>query len=170
MDVCTNCGCIIAGGETFIPAPHLIDADTSPSESKIQATLLKMDSDLAQLDGKIDQVQATLDDFQKKRQVLSDVCYQHRALLSPIKRLPHEILSEILILSLPDLDMYNIFTFRRVVMLPAIICMHWRDVALSTPRLWSSVSFGLYQDDADGNGEYVAYSFGDAPFSHRMAR
>src|SRR6266478_3278784 len=100
MHLCTNCHSIIAGGEPSIPpspVPNLINTNAVPShfeENIIRVTLLKMNSDLSQLDGTINRVQATLDDLRRKREVLSDACdqysRQHMPLLSFIRRLPHE--------------------------------------------------------------------------------
>jgi hypothetical protein len=76
-------------------------------------------------------------------------------LVSPIQRLPYEILSDIFILSIPD----NLqegwrsktHNFQCAVMLPGSICRHWRDVALSTPRLWSSISLQLDHSTVDAH-------------------
>jgi len=54
-----------------------------------------------------------------------------------IQQLLPELLSEIFTFSLPDDWEHQIYAFRRAVMLPGSISRHWRDIALTTPRLWS---------------------------------
>ena len=58
-------------------------------------------------------------------------------LLSPIRRLPPELLGEIFCYCLPhDYDKNGA---HKAVMLPSHVCSHWRDVALSTPTLWTNI-------------------------------
>lgn len=143
MHQCTSCGSTIAG-DAFIP-PTLPSND----ENAIQALLLNMDSDLSDFDTEIDRVQAVLDDLQRKRQLLKNACHQYRAFLSPIRNLPPEILSEIFILNIAGNWRGKEFLYRRAVMLPGSVCRYWRSVALSTGRLWSSISLSLWQDTVD---------------------
>ncbi|KAF5332719.1 hypothetical protein D9611_005461 [Ephemerocybe angulata] len=65
---------------------------------------------------------------------------RHSALLSPIKRTPNDILSSIFIalVAHPDnrnADMSN--THPAVVI--SHVCEHWRELALETPALWSTI-------------------------------
>lgn len=98
----------------------------------------KMDSDLSQLDDKINQLQAALDDLRRARQVLIEARHQysrqHMPLLSPIRCLPPEILAEIFLRSIPS-DPYFSLTLcylsflrtlhdlRRTVMLPGSVSL-----------------------------------------------
>ena len=168
MLVCFNCGSALTGRDLSIPptpVPTLIGTSTVPSpteESAIKRWLLDIDSDLSQLDGEIDRVQAVLDTLRRKHQMLSDARKQHTDLLSAVRRLPVELLSEIFTLSLPDDWKYKIYDFRRAVNLPASISRYWRTVALSTPKLWNSISFRLgnktTQADVDLARTWIARS------------
>ena len=167
MDVlCSNCRSLLAGKKLSIPpTPVPIGTTAIPSiseESAIRGWLLDVDSDLSRLEGEIRRAQAVLDALQRKHQVLSDARKQHTLLLSPVRRLPVELLSEIFVLSLPGDWKERIHDFRRAVMLPASICKHWRNVALSTPKLWNSISFRLKaraaQADVDLAQTWVARS------------
>ena len=155
---CATCASVLAGDPIIpiSPVPTLINTNAIPSpaeESAIRVILHDMNIDLLQLDGKIDRIQAVLDEVRIKRQVFSEACHhysrQHLPLLSPIRRLPHEILSEIYLLSIDWKD--KNYGFRRSVMLPASVCRHWRGVALSTPRLWSSISLNLQEDSVEAD-------------------
>ncbi|KAK1216682.1 hypothetical protein PQX77_020675 [Marasmius sp. AFHP31] len=65
---------------------------------------------------------------------------EYRNLLSPIRRLPYEVISVILVLSFEE----NMFASRRNSRcdssLLSSVCTHWRMVALSTPSMWSFIS------------------------------
>ena len=147
-----NCGSVLSGRNVLIPptpVSSLLDTNDVPSpleESAIRALLVNMNSDLSQLDGEIGRVQAVLQELRMKRQVLNDSCQKHKGLISSIRRFPPEILSEIFMRSLPDDWKYNTRYFRLAVLLPASVSRHWRNVALSTPSLWSSISLRLVID------------------------
>ncbi|KAJ8075267.1 hypothetical protein PM082_019603 [Marasmius tenuissimus] len=65
---------------------------------------------------------------------------EYRNLLSPIRRLPYEVVSIILFLAFEE----NAFASRRDSRydssLLSSVCTHWRMVALSTPSMWSFIS------------------------------
>ena len=75
----------------------------------------------------------------------------HRALVSPYRRIPAEILSEIFTLALPD-DWQDrqsrIGTLPRILAF-AQVCTSWRSVALTmTPQLWTTLSIDIVAFDA----------------------
>jgi hypothetical protein len=61
------------------------------------------------------------------------------------------MLSEIFILTIPNDYLYRFSDFMRAVMLPGSICKHWRDVALSTPKLWSSINLELQEETTEAD-------------------
>ncbi|TRM66826.1 hypothetical protein BD626DRAFT_165026 [Schizophyllum amplum] len=67
----------------------------------------------------------------------------HDALLSPYRRLPTEILSEIFLLALPNRWEVS-YTGQRKLNFVGV-CRRWRDVALKTPRLWSTLRFNCVE-------------------------
>ena len=71
--------------------------------------------------------------------------------LPPAHRLPSELLGEIFVFSVPDISvwLFDNCAYREAVMLPGNICRKWREVALATPRLWTSISLNV----ADGYEE-----------------
>jgi len=70
-------------------------------------------------------------------QRLQESLTQYRALASPIRCLPTEILSEIF-KALPRNPKVESFGISNS---PVLLSNRWRDVALSTPRLWDTVDF-----------------------------
>ncbi|KAF7336757.1 hypothetical protein MVEN_02110900 [Mycena venus] len=91
---------------------------------------------LKRLDDEIDAMRKALDKLSEERDALNAYLQAHRALMSPIRRLPLDIIQEIFMACLP--------THRNCVMsaqeAPVIlgrICSSWRAISLATPRLWS---------------------------------
>lgn len=64
----------------------------------------------------------------------------------PIHGIPSELLAEIICLSTPL--RYEGVQERRSILAPSHVCGLWRSVSLSTPALWTFVSFHCYQDDS----------------------
>ena len=62
----------------------------------------------------------------------------HRSLLSPVRRLPPEMLAKIFMHCLPH-DKFIKPAWLQAPLLLGQICAVWRNVAFSTPRLWSSL-------------------------------
>ncbi|TFK40354.1 hypothetical protein BDQ12DRAFT_680803 [Crucibulum laeve] len=64
---------------------------------------------------------------------------QLQSLLAPIRRLPPELLSEIFLHCVQPCDQFVKPSPKEAPMLLGQICASWRTLALSTPRLWSSL-------------------------------
>jgi F-box-like len=63
----------------------------------------------------------------------------HRALLSPIRQMPPDILRTIFSHCIPYTTPGNAMRSSEAPLLLAQICSHWRDLAIQTPTLWSTV-------------------------------
>ncbi|KAF8138029.1 hypothetical protein K438DRAFT_1880976, partial [Mycena galopus ATCC 62051] len=103
---------------------------------EIQALLGDPLSRLQSLDNRIAELQKAIDELAEERTTVRDYVDAHKALLSPIRRFPLDILQEIFVACLP--------THRNCVMsatecpvLLGRICSSWRTISLSTPRLWA---------------------------------
>ncbi|KAI6044032.1 hypothetical protein EDC04DRAFT_2646812 [Pisolithus marmoratus] len=73
----------------------------------------------------------------------------HKALTSPIRRVPPEVLGEIFYHCLPTAP----YVTPRDVEGPMVltqVCRHWRAVAMSTPRLWTSMTLHLDRATEEG--------------------
>ncbi|THU87164.1 hypothetical protein K435DRAFT_782564, partial [Dendrothele bispora CBS 962.96] len=83
------------------------------------------------------QIDAEIAKLQSRRVVLDAFVAAHRALLSPIRRIPNEILAEIFVTCLPYSSVYHCpTTIDKTPLKFMSICKNWKRVALSTPRLW----------------------------------
>ncbi|KAJ7933927.1 hypothetical protein B0H13DRAFT_686331 [Mycena leptocephala] len=106
--------------------------------AQIKALLIEPSLRLKCLDDGIASMQKTIDKLTKERDSLNAYVEAHKALISPIRRLPLDIIGEIFMACIP--------THRNCVMsadeAPVIlgrICSSWRTISLSTPRLWSTL-------------------------------
>ncbi|KAF7976704.1 hypothetical protein HWV62_5865 [Athelia sp. TMB] len=82
---------------------------------------------------------ATLERLKHKRDAFQIFFDEHTALLSPIRRAPLEILSEIFNEFLPAYFSEDSAAARRDRMLPSHICQGWRNLSLSTPQFWADI-------------------------------
>ncbi|KAK7001449.1 hypothetical protein R3P38DRAFT_3049181, partial [Favolaschia claudopus] len=93
-----------------------------------------------------------IEKLEETRRELSTYVDAHKALISPIRRMPPDILSEIFIACLP--------THRNCVMsateppvLLGRVCSSWRALSMETPRLWSSLHVVEVNQQFKGYGD-----------------
>jgi hypothetical protein len=99
-------------------------------EAHVRSSYWKANSNISRLDVQIN-------DLLLRRRALCNYRQMLVTLLSPIRRLPPELLGEIFRYCLPQ--NYDEKGAHKAVMLPSHVCKHWRDVALSTPTLWTNI-------------------------------
>jgi hypothetical protein len=105
---------------------------------------------LESLELELKRLQEVYFNLESQRNDLSRVIEAHRGYISPIRRIPDDIVREIMVRCLPS-DPAPSHTNRHMApMLLTHICRRWRSIAYSTPRLWSSlcVSFRGLRDDS----------------------
>ncbi|ESK88761.1 hypothetical protein Moror_17149 [Moniliophthora roreri MCA 2997] len=114
-------------GTNFAPSPkEILD---------IQKILLEPAKELHVLDEQIAHLQT-------RRDKLKSFIDNHRALLSPIRRVPSDILREIFVQCLPE-DRLPTHNIHQAPLLLTGICRSWREVAITTPRLWNRIHIWL---------------------------
>ncbi|KAF5375275.1 hypothetical protein D9758_000288 [Tetrapyrgos nigripes] len=112
--------------------------DISVIQDLLSAPLEKLES----LNSEIIRLENALSGLKAERDHLQSYVDQHRNLLSPFRRLPPEIISEIFIRCLPE-DSRPTHSLSETPLLLGTICRNWREVALSTPYLWSCINVVL---------------------------
>ncbi|KAJ7697841.1 hypothetical protein B0H17DRAFT_912889, partial [Mycena rosella] len=90
---------------------------------------------LLDLDDEIAGLRKALDKLTKVRAGLSAYVDAHRALISPLRRLPIDIIEEIFMACLPT-HRNCVMSAMEAPVLLGRICSSWRALSLSTPRLW----------------------------------
>ncbi|KAJ7441692.1 hypothetical protein FB451DRAFT_117073 [Mycena latifolia] len=104
--------------------------------AQIQTLLIEPTLRLKRLDDEITVLQKALDKLAEEHAGLSAFVETHMALLSPVRRLPLDIIQEIFIACLPTHRNCVMSALEAPVLLGRI-CSSWRSISLSTPRLWS---------------------------------
>ncbi|KAJ7689550.1 hypothetical protein B0H17DRAFT_1011967 [Mycena rosella] len=104
--------------------------------AEIQTLLAEPLLQLSHLDDEIAKLQAALGDLTQERARLRAYVDAHRALISPVRRLPLDIIQEIFVACIPTHRNCAMSAMDAPVILGRI-CSSWRAISLSTPRLWS---------------------------------
>ncbi|KAF7364864.1 hypothetical protein MVEN_00356700 [Mycena venus] len=104
----------------------------------IRALLVDPADELAKLDAQIEEIEITLSQLKEKRTLLKAPIDAHRALISPMRHVPLDVLQEIFFPCLPT-EHNALIDPAEAPLLLGRICRHWRSVSYSTPMLWSSI-------------------------------
>ena len=148
---CKSCDTPVHSHKTIppSPAPHLFRTIQAPNAT--EAIRLREALQLAipvvhQLDDDISHVQMLLDELRRKRKPLQKFIAEQNTILAPIRRLPAEILAGIFVLCMN----YDISSFdpMQSPLLVSRVCRGWRQVALSTQNLWSSITVTDYRSSS----------------------
>ncbi|KAJ7623552.1 hypothetical protein FB45DRAFT_837856 [Roridomyces roridus] len=105
-----------------------------PFLSKIAARLTRFDSEMTQLKEQLRRLET-------ERAKLAEYHTQHAGIVSPLRRVPPEILAEIFSWTLPTIDQAkgDVSDLRRCPWVLTRISSLWRRTAISIPSLWSSI-------------------------------
>ncbi|KJA14987.1 hypothetical protein HYPSUDRAFT_122398, partial [Hypholoma sublateritium FD-334 SS-4] len=101
----------------------------------IQSALIGPETKLLGIQAQISQLKQQLESLVQKETIMVQEVAPYRALLSPFRRLPDDILREIFLHCLPN-DYIPVIDFRQPPLLLTHISRHLRQLALTTPRLW----------------------------------
>lgn len=105
---------------------------------------LEIREEMLQLQERLDEVERTIRDIRYDIQT-------HQALLSPARSLPEDIYREIFLWCLASSDRPSYKRgHEKVPLLLSQVCSRWRQIAHSTPRLWTKV---LFKYDNEGPNE-----------------
>lgn len=117
------------------PFAQYLHANYAPSDSElkyIRSHLIPHAREVVRLDALI----ADLSAKRAKAQAYIDV---HKALLSPARRLPPDVVQEIFLACLPT-KRNAVMSAKETPLLLTTICRAWRALALGTPALWASLT------------------------------
>ncbi|KAJ7663944.1 hypothetical protein DFH06DRAFT_1128304 [Mycena polygramma] len=137
----------------------LLNSNEPPDDSEssfIRSVISRTDARVAHLDEKIAKLWAQLEHLEKDRASLSSYRARNSAILSPLRRMPPEILSEIFLWTLPSINdvLGKLGTAASPWMLPQI-SSRWRAIALTTAPLWSLIAVDYSQ--SQGADAWSAY-------------
>ncbi|KAJ8073344.1 hypothetical protein PM082_011616 [Marasmius tenuissimus] len=122
------------------PFAHVLNTNyalSSAEQRSIWSLIESPEKQVRRLDEEISRLQA-------KRQTLKQFVDLHRVLLSPSRRVPTDIWRLIFIECLPN-NLYGLCTrtTKDAPLLLTAVCRSWREIALSTPNLWTSIHIYL---------------------------
>ncbi|KAJ7663986.1 hypothetical protein DFH06DRAFT_337664 [Mycena polygramma] len=167
---CSECGALSAPVVTeevaaFVDvAPEsrhhgLLNSNEPPEGSDmpfIHSVVLETDEHLKRLDDDIAKLQKTLKQLKEARMSLSRYRAQNRAILSPLRRLPTEVLGEIFSWTSPTVTDRRVRDKLDVGASPWVLThinARWRAIALATPSLWSLIVIA-YSEEYDAASAY----------------
>ncbi|KAJ7500307.1 hypothetical protein B0H11DRAFT_1800691 [Mycena galericulata] len=123
------------------PFDDILYTNAVPSDAECQRIhdlLVGPQKEAAVLAQEVVRVQSLLDELTTKRDQLNAFIDAHLALVSPVRRLPDDVVREIFVATLPS-DRNAIMSEEEAPLLLSHISQGWRNIALSTPRLWSTL-------------------------------
>ncbi|KAJ7479494.1 hypothetical protein FB451DRAFT_1239102, partial [Mycena latifolia] len=126
-------------GTNYCPQDEEID--------EIQALLVEPTHRLWHLDEEISDLQRVLDKLTAERDRLNAYMDAHRALLSPIRRVPLDIMQEIFLACIPT-HRNCVMSAKEAPVLLGRICSAWRAISLATPRLWSKIHIAVPHEES----------------------
>lgn len=122
----------------ILPRLRANDRPTSLELGEMERLLRNGKSELARYAVEIGKLRAAAVSLENESKSLDGYLKTYGAFLSPVRRLPPEILQEIFILCCPVNTFYEEGVDAPALIL-GVVCSHWRRVALATPRIWSMI-------------------------------
>ncbi|KAF7298542.1 F-box domain-containing protein [Mycena indigotica] len=123
------------------PFQEILHTNTVPTDEQcdeIRAYLQSYNSRLDELHTEVARLEKLLSVVMHERDELTDFLASHQALISPMRRIPDDVLCLIFLETLPA-HRNTALDAKEGPMLLAGVCSHWRALALSTPKLWSKM-------------------------------
>lgn len=136
------------------------------------SNVVDADPVLESLEERIAHCQYRLERLARDCEETRDSLETHRALLSPIRQLPLEVLEEIFLHCVKDQEFLTP-TPQTPPLLLSSICKLWRGVAHSSPQLWSSISITLSGESCIPNLSLVKVWIersGSSPLSFHLSQ
>ncbi|KAJ6504723.1 hypothetical protein C8R47DRAFT_156240 [Mycena vitilis] len=126
--------------------------DELPSHDKIGTNYAPLPSEIAEIKqlillprAEIERIDRKIAQLKARRRGLSKYVAEHEALISPMRQLPSDVIREIFMACVPS-EENPVLSIQTAPLLLGRICSQWRAIALSTPRLWSSIHIAEPQD------------------------
>lgn len=123
------------------PCASYLHTNYSPTASEIleiKDFLAKPLARLNHLEDEINRLNAIIEKLCDEHEALNAEIEAHRALISPLRRMPLDIMVEIFTHCLPT-EHNAVMSTREAPLLLGRVCSEWRSITLSTPRLWASL-------------------------------
>ncbi|KAJ7457869.1 hypothetical protein FB451DRAFT_1274441 [Mycena latifolia] len=106
--------------------------------TKIKLLLVEPSLRLERIDLELANIQITIDKLIEERNRIGAYVDAHRALISPFRRLPLDVIQEIFMACTPT-HRNCVMSASEAPVLLGRICSSWRAISLSSPRLWARI-------------------------------
>jgi len=127
-----------------------------PSEAEqIKHTIKTMTSEIAAVEIEMTRIMELYESLRGKRDMLLEQTCSHRRLLFLERQLPVEILRQIFLCCLPNNPNSWVKQYECPLLLTRV-CSRWRQVALSTTQLWSTIHAVVPEDSPDRNNSSLS--------------
>ncbi|KAJ7670084.1 hypothetical protein DFH06DRAFT_1468763 [Mycena polygramma] len=149
---CWNCGAVFADRDKLLRTPttglsfsgiqHLLESNSPPSDNEIPlVTGIMADTQrrMNALTARIIILKSSMDRLISERDALAERSRQCAAVLSPIRRLPPELVCELFSWTLPCTRHVAGSTMHQASWHLGHISGTWREIALAFPSLWNSI-------------------------------
>ncbi|KAF9261518.1 hypothetical protein L218DRAFT_869680, partial [Marasmius fiardii PR-910] len=124
---------------------------TAFDQHLIEQSLIDAENELKRCRMELNRLNAAIIAVESRRTAVKREVEHYRSLLSPIQRMPPEVLTEIFGHCGRLSNMNGLIM--PVPMAISMVCGRWRELAVSTPSLWSSISITMFSagdpDDCD---------------------
>ncbi|KAF7298563.1 F-box domain-containing protein [Mycena indigotica] len=123
------------------PFQHILYTNAVPSDqqyNEIRVFLAPHRAKHAKLEEEVALLRKMLESALQARSKLESFIAPHAALLSPMRRMPDDLLRLIFLHTLPEERNAAVHGSEGPLLI-ANICSHWRGLAMTTPRLWSKM-------------------------------
>ncbi|KAJ7062352.1 hypothetical protein C8F01DRAFT_128408 [Mycena amicta] len=111
---------------------------TDDEVHEINVLLAEPSEQLRQLDSKIDELRKAMEELVVERNRVAEFVDAHKALISPMRRIPLDVLQEIFVACLAT-KRNCIMSASEAPILLGRICSSWRAISMLTPPLWASL-------------------------------
>ncbi|KAJ7597760.1 hypothetical protein C8J56DRAFT_920886 [Mycena floridula] len=125
-----------------------IPGNATPSDEQLHSVRITFPKAIAELS----RLNALITDITRSRDELNSYIFGCNSILSPIRRLPPEMLQEIFMHCLPGSSTTSV-TSREAPLLLGRVCKTWREISISTPTLWSDIKISLPKDSCQREAE-----------------
>ncbi|KAJ7464684.1 hypothetical protein B0H11DRAFT_1814937, partial [Mycena galericulata] len=128
------------------PFAEKLNINYVPSDveiGEIRAFMMEHTDGLNRLDAQIDEMETRMAELRAERKSLKDFIDAHRALTSPIRRLPQDILLEIFASCLPT-QCGSLVNTSEAPLVLGHICTYWRYIVCQAPNIWTSMRISIY--------------------------
>ncbi|KAJ6470757.1 hypothetical protein C8R47DRAFT_1148184 [Mycena vitilis] len=123
------------------PFEDVLHTNVVPSDSErrgIHELLVSSQRQFDELTEELTRLDAIRSEISRKRRELQQFMEVHLTLLSPMRRLPEDLVRAIFMACLPSARNPAISS-KEAPLLLCQICRSWRGIALATPRLWAAI-------------------------------